>query len=256
MKKIVLFVSAILCAIQLSAQSVDVDKKTGMVTVDDKEAFYLEPKSVGMMTYDFSLQNLQHKELAYLKHQEVPKMKRDGTTTTVTEYLMVFTKTGNLCTITGLSMITGYMKPMAKMIASANIIQNGEVSPTEERKFITLNNGTFVSNTSLQPEKVVVTNTPSSTPRNTGPADISLKEPNIYNNSEMVGVYKRTEDAGVTTISVYNNNDALVCKATHPNDNPDADWMIVTDGKTASILYNSAAPLEKLFKYLVEKGIL
>ena len=256
MKKIVLLVSVFVCAFQLSAQSVDVDKKTGLVTVDDKEAFYLEPKSMGMMTYDFSLQNLDHKEVAYLKHQEVPVRRKDGTTTTKTEYLMVFTKTGNLCTITGLSMLTGYMKPMAKMIASANLIQNGEVSPTEERKFITLNDGTFVNNTSLAPQKVVVSNTESAPVRSSGPADISLKESKIYNNSEMVGVFKRTEDAGITTISVYNNTDALVCKATHPNENPDADWTIVSDGKSATILYNSAAPLEKLFKYLVEKGIL
>ena len=207
------------------------------------------------MANDYSLQNLDHKELAYLKHQTATRY-RNGTSSEVTEYLMVFTKTGNQCTLTGFSLITGIIKPMAKMIAGANLVQNGEVSEEEERKFITLNHGSFVKSAPTQPEKIMVVNTNDNAPRNSGPADISLKETNIYNNSEMVGVFKRTEETGVTTISVYNNTDALVCKASHPSDNPTADWTIVSEGKTAAILYNTAAPLEKLFKYLVEKGIL
>ena len=256
MKQYILAACALLCAFQLSAQSLDVDKKTGLVSLDDKDAFYLVPKSMGLMENDYSLQNLDHKELAYLKHQTATRY-RNGSSSSVTEYLMVFTKTGNQCTLTGFSLIGGIIKPMAKMIAGANLVQNGEVSEEEERKFITLNHGSFVKAPSTQPEKAITVNTSNdNAPRNAGPADISLKETNIYNNSEMVGVFKRTEETGVTTISVYNNTDALVGKATHPNDNPNADWTIVAEGKTATILYNSAAPLEKLFKYMVEKGIL
>jgi hypothetical protein len=256
MKHYLLTAFALLCAVQSFAQSVDVDKKTGLVTLDDKEAFYLAPKSVGMMDYDYSLQNLEHKELAYLKHTTGTRYHNNGSSSSTDDYLMVFTKTGNQCTLTGFGLITGTIKPMAKMIAAANLVQNGAVSEEEERKFIIIHNGSFVRTAApVQNEKVIVVNNDNAR-RNIPPADISLKESSIYNNSEMVGVFKRTEEAGITTISVYNNTDALVCKATHPTDNPNADWTIVSDGRTATILYNSAAPLEKLFKYLVEKGIL
>lgn len=145
------------------------------------------------------------------------------------------------------------MKPLAKQIAGANLVQNGAVSPAEERKFIVLHNGSFLQDPAPAPLERAVYNDP---PRaSAGPADISLKERNIYNNSELVGIFRRTVAGNITTISVYNNTDALVCKATHPDDD-NADWTIVADGKTASILYNPAAPLEKLFKYLVEKGYL
>jgi hypothetical protein len=252
MKRYLLIACSLFFSIGLFAQEIDVDKKTGLVSIDDKDAFYLVPKSMGLLAEnDYSLQNLDHKELAYLKHQDGTRYHSNGTTTTTNEYLMVFTKTGNQCVLKGFTLIGGTIRPMAKMIAAANLVQNGEVSETEERKFIILNKGSFVKN-----ERVIVVNNNDNTPRNIPPADISLKETNIYNNSEMVGVFRRMEEGGITTISVYNNTDALVCKATHPSDNPNADWTIVADGKTATILYNSNAPLEKLFKYLVEKGIL
>jgi len=255
MKQYLLTAIALLCAFQLAAQSVDVDKKTGLVSLDDKDAFYLVPKSMGLMENDYSLQNLDHKELAYLKHQSATRY-RNGSSSTVTEYLMVFTKTGNQCILTGFSLIGGIIKPIAKMVAGANLVQNGEVSEEEERKFITLHHGSFVKSAAPFEKVIVVNNSNDNAPRNLAPADISLKETNIYNNSEMVGVFKRSEETGVMTISVYNNSDALVCKATHPVDNPNADWTLAADGKTATILYNTAAPLEKLFKYMVEKGIL
>lgn len=254
MKQYILAVCAIFCALQLSAQHVEVDKKTGLVTVEDLQSFYLVAKNATLMECDYSLQNLDHQELAYLKHQTGTRYNNNnGTTSNVTEFLMVFTKTGNQCVLSGFNLIGGTIKPLAKMIAGANLVQNGEVSETEERKFITLHYGSFVKST---PEKPIIINTSDNTPKNIPPADISLKESNIYNNSEMVGVFKRSVDGPVTTIAVYNTTDALVCKASHETDNPNADWTIVSDGRTATILYNPAAPLEKLFKYLVEKGIL
>ena len=38
--------------------------------------------------------------------------------------------------------------------------------------------------------------------------------------------------------------------------NANADWNLSTtaDGQTTQLLYNSTTPLEKLFKYLAEKG--
>ena len=249
MKKYLFLIAAcISLVVPAIAQDVDVDKKTGLITVDGKEAFYLTPKNKTIMTSDYALENLQHEELAYLKYQEEGYGSHS-----VTTYHMVFTKTGNQCILRGFTMLTGTMKPMAKKIAGANLVQNGAVSEAEERKFIVLHNGSFLTDPNQPKEQArVVNNEPQ---RSAGPADITLKETNIYNNSELVGMFKRTVENDITTITVYNTSDAMVCKANHPNAG-DADWSINADGKSVNILYNPAAPLEKLFKYLVEKGYL
>lgn len=243
MKQTLFFFFACFLSVAAIAQDVDVDKTSGLVTVDGKQAFYLTPKNKSVMHSDFALENLQHEELAYLKYTSAGNSAF---------FQMVFTKTGNQCNLSNFSMFS-VMKPLAKQIAGANLVQNGVVSPTEERKFIILHNGNFLQDPAPQPERVVYNEAPKAP---AGPADIALKENNIYNNSELVGVFRRTMDENkITTISVYNNTDALVCKASHPNDD-NADWTILADGQTSSILYNPANPLEKLFKYLVEKGIL
>ncbi|HTN44937.1 MAG TPA: hypothetical protein VL098_01230 [Flavipsychrobacter sp.] len=255
MKKIILIVVAFLAInSSLRAQDVEVDKKTGLVKVEGQDAFYLTPKNKSMMQNDFALENLNHEELAYLKYEEGVRYTSSGEHST-TNFLMVFTKSGNQCYLTGFSLISGYMKPIAKKIAGANLVQNGVISLTEERKFIVLNNGTFVkeSPTPVPTERVIVT---SEQPRTHIIADIALKENKIYNNSELVGIFKRSMEGNINIISVYNNNDVLVCKATHEDGNDNADWNIQTEGKNTTLLYNNATPLEKLFKYLVEKAIL
>jgi hypothetical protein len=254
MKKLIVLALVLVTSISLvKAQDVEVDKKTGLVKVDGKEAFYLTPKNKTMMTSDFALENLDHKELAYLKYDEGVRYTSNGTKST-TNYLMVFSASGNQCVLTDFNLITGIMKPIAKKIAAANLVQNGEMSQAEERKFIIINKGSFVKEAAPAPsEKVIVVNDQQ---RSAGPADISLKENKIYNNSELVGLFKNATDGNKTVISVYNNMDALVCTASHENGNDNADWNINSDGKNMTILYNNATPLEKLFKYLVEKGML
>jgi hypothetical protein len=237
------------------AQRVEVDKKTGLVKVDDKEVFYLQPKSVSIMNNDFSLQNLDHKELAYLKYTPVERY-RNGSTSTEDQYLMVFTETGNQCMLTGFGLLMGTIKPMAKQIVAANLVQNGSVSMNEERKFVNLHNGQFVSATPVVTAQKAIVISNNDGPKNIPPADISLKNSSIYNHSELVGVFKRVEEEGNTVVTIYNMTDALIARATHTNGNESADWNVAWDGRTATILYNSDAPLEKLFKYLVEKGVL
>lgn len=257
MKKLTTIIIAIFCFVSFAVgQNVDVDKKTGLVSVEGSAAFYLTPKNKSIMHSDFALENLNHEELAYLKYAEVTKYTRSGTTSGVTTFQMVFTKSGNQCTLEGFNLLGGIMKPIAKQIAGANLVKDGAISQAEERKFIVLNNGNFLINpyatTAPQERERFVNNEPQ---RSSGPADISLRETNIYNNSELVGVFKKMEEGNLTTISVYNSSDVMICKASHPN-NDNADWSILVDGKTTTILYNPAAPLEKLFKYLVEKGYL
>lgn len=247
MKKLILFLS-LLAATQLTllAQDIDINKETGLVQVDGKDAFYLVSKNKQLMESDYSLQNLQHSELAYCKFQKYGSE---------TAYYMVFTRSGNQCTLTGFGTFNN-LKRLTKMIAGANLVQNNEVSEAEERKFIILHGGSFVQSTPVAApaEKILVVNNDRQASKQ--PADISIKENKIYNNSEMVGIFKRTSEGGISTISVYNMNDALVCKATHPDNNDNADWNMVLDGKSVTLLYNPATPLEKLFKYLAEKGYL
>jgi len=247
----------ILCtafAFQTHGQKVEVDKHTGLVKVNGKESFYLTEKNKSLMQNDFALENLDHKELAYLKYEDEVHYTSGGKKTS-TRFLMVFTESGNQCYLDGFNIITGYIKPIAKRIAGANLVQDGAISDMEERKFIMLHNGTFVQEAApQQAERTIVVN--NTRPENNVRADISLKENKIYNNSELVGVFKRTAENGITTISVYNNNDVLICTATHEDGNDNADWNIQYDGNTATILFNAATPLEKLFAYLVEKSIL
>jgi hypothetical protein len=255
-KKIGIFFIFSFVSIVINAQNVDVDKKSGLVSIGDKETFYLTAKNTNIMGSDFSLENLQHQELAYLKKVEVAGY-RNGHETSNTNYLMVFTKSGNQCTLTGMSFLTGIIKPIAKKIAGANLVQNGEISFEEERKFLLLNNGTFINKpTQNAPEKVIVINNGNENNKNNTPANIVIKDNKIYNNSELAGIYKFVQEEGNDIIKVYNSSDAQVCSASHKSKNDNDDWKIVTDEKSINILYDAVSPLEKLFKYLVEKNIL
>lgn len=244
----VLMLGLLSLSLSATAQDVDVDKKTGLVQVDGVDAFYLTPKNKQLFVSDYSLENLQHKELAYLKYTSYPN---------VSYYYMVFTKTGNQCMLKD-NIVLGNIKHLAKMIAGANLVQANAVSEEEERKFIILHNGTFIRDPAATPppavvEKIIVA---SDNQRKTQVADIMVKENKIYNSSELVGVFKKTTEQDVTYITVYNANDAMICKASHPDKNKDADWNLLLDDKAVTLLYNPSAPLEKLFKYLVEKGYL
>src|SRR4051812_27509480 len=96
MKKILLLAALALQTCATMAQDVDIDKKTSIVQVDGKDAFMLVPKNKQFMESDFSLQNLQQKELAYLKFTKYGNEMN---------YFMVFTKTGNQCMLTGFATI-------------------------------------------------------------------------------------------------------------------------------------------------------
>jgi hypothetical protein len=264
MKKKLLSISSFLLLLILSVSvfagdNIDVDKKTGLVKVNDKEIFYLSAKNASIMgVSDFALENLEHKELAYLKKEEV-RGWRNGRETSDLVYQMVFTKSGNQCTLSGVSALFGVIKPLAKQIAGANLVQNGEISQSEERKFIVLHNGSFFEKPAAPapiqaPTTIIVTEKAAS--KAIAPASIQLKDDKVYNNSEQVGIYKITKDGDFDVIKIYNTSDALVCTARHKSNDNNDDWKLQIDDKAATILYDSSNPLEKLMKYLVEKGIL
>lgn len=146
MRKILLPLVMLLLAGMNSAfaQRVDVDKKSGLITVDGKPSFYLMGKNRALFQADYSLENLQHQELAYLKALQQPLYNpATNTNTTETFYVMTFTKTGNSCELHGYTSFSIF-KSLAKTIAAARLVQNNDVSVQEERKFIVMNNGQFL----------------------------------------------------------------------------------------------------------------
>lgn len=243
MKKLLLLLMLVLPMLA-QAQDVDINKETNMVQVNGKDAFYLTPKNKQFLECDYSLENLSHQELAYLK------LTKYGSSIC---YNMVFTHSGNQCLLTGFNSF-GILKHLAKVVAGANLVQNNVVSNEEERKFVTLNGGTYMA--PAPPPSTAPVADRSAERKNFAPAEIGIKGNKIYNNSEVAGIFKTQTVDGVTTISVYNNNDVMVCKASHKDNNDNADWDVLIDGKAVTVLYNPGAPLEKLFKYLAEKGLL
>jgi hypothetical protein len=246
-KFIIGLLGLVILSTQLWAQDVEVEKNTGLVKIDGVDVFYLTPKNKKIFVCDYSLENLQHKELAYLKYSQYGNDNF---------YYMVFTQSGNQCTLKYNS-ILGNIKQIAKMIAGASLVQNDAISETEERKFIILHHGNFIKDPNQAPpvvEKVIVNN--DNQRKTPIVADIIIKEDKIYNNSELVGVFKSKVEEGKTIISVYNANDAMICKASRVEADKNADWSLLLDEKSVTLLYNPTTPLEKLFKYLVEKGYL
>ncbi|MES2850711.1 MAG: hypothetical protein V4685_16750 [Bacteroidota bacterium] len=168
-----------------------------------------------------------------------------------TYFRLTFNETANTANIFPESF--SVPKQMAKLIVNSHLLIDNKINPKSERAFILSNNGTI--NKEPQPITVVV-NTASAT-NNT--ADILVKDNKIYNNSELIGSFKKSTDTNnITTISIYNKDDSKIADATHSDADANADWNLTTtaDGKTTQLLYNSSTPLEKLFKYLAEKGFL
>jgi hypothetical protein len=242
------------------AQSVSVDKKTGLVKVEGKDAFYLIAVNQVLWDKDFRLENLEHKELAYLKSVQGrsvtnPAPGSEG------YYTVTFSATGNYCDISEFSGLN-IMKSLARDIASARLIENGAISAEAERKFIVMHHGVFLKDPNARGVDVNVTVNnapPAGAAPAAAPADISVKGDKIYNNGEMIGLFRKQDIDGKTMqVTVYGKDDNKVAEARHPLNDDNADWEVTlaADGKKVSLLYNVATPLEKLFKYLADKGYL
>jgi hypothetical protein len=240
------------------AQDIIADKKTGLIKVDGKDAFYLVPVNKTFLSKDLRLENINHKELAYIRTENY-QANQGGQELTFT-----FSATGNYCDASDyVSFNTS--KTLAKAIVAARLIVDNEISEEAERKFLIMNKGTFLKDRNApKPAEVNVTvnnNTPpansNTSPAPSQPADIQVKENRIYNNSELAGSFKKTVSGTLDVITVYSKDDTKVADAKHVTNDNNADWdIILADGKKVTVLYNAATPLEKLFKYLVEKGYL
>ncbi len=254
MKKFLTLILTSITTLSAFSQDIDFDKSTGLVKVNGRDSFYLIKTNKAFLNYDMSFQNINKEELAYFavkKVEDLPWSERGSHIGTY--FRLTFTETANTANIFPESF--SVPKQMAKLILNSHLLIDNKINPKSERAFIISNNGTINKEPDQQPITVVVNTAPAA--NNT--ADILIKENKIYNNSELVGSFKKSTDANnITTVSIYNKDDSKVATAIHNDADANADWNLTTtsDGKTTQLLYNSNAALEKLFKYLAEKGFL
>jgi len=79
----------------------------------------------------------------------------------------------------------------------------------------------------------------------------------VYKNGELVAFFKRVTENETTIIQIYNADENKIAEARHQNnDNADWDIYLINEQKKFVLLYNPEKPLERLFKYLVEKNYL
>ena len=247
----------LLCAFSLlHAQDVDVDKSSGLVQVDGRDAFYLKVTNKSFGSKDFVLTNLDGEELAYLKYDSRPNNTWNSTTRQYNSdvfYGITFSKSGNYCEIILRSF--SMAKFLAKQIASARLIHNGQISADDEQKFVVMHNGTFLKNPNAGPA-VIVNNVPPARSGNDAPkrtADISISGDKIYNNDELLGTFKSEQAQGIQNLTIYNPSDVATIRAMRRSDG-DGDWEITVQGRKTTIRYHADAPLQKLFTRLVENG--
>ncbi len=259
MKYLLLVLQIMFLATTALGQDLDIDKKTGLVTVDGKEAFYLTAKNKVLWQADYSLENLSHEELAYLKAEKGREWNgASGSYQDVTWYSVTFSKSGNYCELHNYTSLN-IRKSLAKDIAAARLVVNGSISPEAEQKFVVMHNGTFLKNQNAAAPPIVVNvnNSPSSAASGTTAASIALNGEKIYNNDALVGTFRTATSAGVTTVSVYGASDNKIATARH-KDASDDDWEVVlsADNKSLQLRYYKETPLLKLFKALAERGYL
>lgn len=256
MKKFLTLFVVFCLANTLFAQDVDIDKSTGLVKVDGKESFYLLKTNKTFLTTDFSLQNLNKEELAYLKSVEVNTLPWDERGNHQGLFLrMTFVATTN--TVNIFPDAFDGIKQLAKRIAKAKLVVDNQIDPKAERLFVVSNNGKIFKEPVTAPVQVVINN---SAPAATVAAKVSIKGSNIYNNDELVGTFKKSTDSVTNnlTLSVYNKDGVKTVIAKRQGNVKDADWeiVVVATNKTNQVLYSDENPFEKLFKYLIEKSLL
>jgi hypothetical protein len=253
MKIVYFVVMAFILNVNLMAQTVEVDKSTGLVKVDGTESFYLIKKNKILMSYDLSLQNLQNVELAYFLYKNPEELTyEERVRNPGAAFKITFIETGNTAIVFP-DAFAG-VKAIAKMIVNGNWIKEGKIEPKAERTFVVSHNGKLYKDPNVAPINVVVNNAATG---NKVSADIEIKGNNIYNSGELVGTFKKnTDENSLTTVSIYNKDETKIATATHKDNDAATDWNVtlLADNKSTQILYNSATPLEKLFKYFVEKA--
>lgn len=260
MKKLLAFILIGFWASTVLAQVIDYDKKTGLVLVDGKEAFYFTSMGRGLVP-DFKLENLEHKELAFYKNfktgEEYNTYSRQMQDVYV--FRVTFSNSLNTCDV---QMNTP--KFIIKDIVNYGLIKNGAIDPLAEERYVLGNGGQLQRNN--EPSKVIVNvaspenaapgNTPKLSPSITF-EDIRIENDQIYNKDNWLGSYKISSSNGVSTVVVYDGTDNKVAIATH-EDNSENDWSVIVmeNSQKVEIRHYTQAALNRLFFSLVQRNVL
>lgn len=260
MRNLLAFILMGLWASNVLAQNIEYDKKTGLVMVDGKAAFYftLVGKAIDP---DFKLENLDHKELAFYKSMQIGEKYNtfSGKMQGVYVYRVTFSNSLNTCDVE-----MNMTKFIVKDIVNYSLVKNGEIDPSAEERYVLGNGGQLQRNN--EPSKVVVNvgsqevAAPTKAPNpldDISFEDISIENDQIYKKGKLTGSYKINTTDGTTTVTVYDAADNKVALASHI-DNSDNDWnaTIMETNQKMEIRYYTQAVLNRLFFSLIQKNIL
>jgi hypothetical protein len=273
------------------AQKVTFDKKTGLISVNGAPSFYLIGRQRAVFQADFSLENLQHRELAYLKVLQQRIFSPIYGFTTETFYVMNFTESGNYCEIHGLPGFSMF-KALGREIVAARLVQGDRILPQAEQHFIRVNGGRFrnerngnrgnddrYNNRTADDDRYnnrgddrnngYSRATPDDKQANQKgnnsnqandpplPAKVSIEHDRIYDNDAWIGTYTQSvgQAKGAITLIIKDTENKKVATAKRTNEN--ADWRItLPDDTTFTLKFNKESPLVSLFTSLVERQYL
>ncbi|TCJ14484.1 hypothetical protein EPD60_10880 [Flaviaesturariibacter flavus] len=248
------FLSLLLLAANLlRAQDIDVDRKTGLVTLNGREFCYIVPTSKGQVK-QFNVQNLQHRDLIFVSENEGKRYNPQTQTYEGDDYRVVFLDTRNWCTTMGRGLGHNNYHKIARMLVAERLLQDGAVVPESERLFVRKNHGVF--NTRIEPaESVGKAGTGIEAP---AAGQVRIAGDKAYLGDRVIGSFRgnRTESTGEEAYTIYGPDDVQV--ATILRADQKADWRITipAENKSYMLRYYPDRAVERLFQSLVEKGYL
>jgi hypothetical protein len=233
----------IIFSVNLFSQSIEVNKKTGLITVENKDEFYLVSKNKFLFIGDYSLQNLNGLELAYLKVVQKENSNNGSEEFQFNMnmyYSITFTQSANQCNIYNFNGFN-LRKSIAKIIYNAGLIKNNVIDAQAEEKFISERNGIF--NPANETTNEIIKK---------GPGIIHFNAEKIYENEEFIGTFITSKSNDSINIVFYNSATNLVCQALRSSKDT-TDWVITFPNQIIhTIPYNAENPLMKLVSYLIE----
>lgn len=265
----ILFILLLASIQPLFGQKVSIDSKTELVSVDGQPAFYLMPTNKALGIADYTLTTLDKQDVAFFKRDAgEPTYNSMGTRIANIWFNVTFVKSGNTCVIDNFNAMS-FQKSIAKDIASVALMKDGKLNEEAERVFILAHNGTFFNernaegtpmvnvNINTDGNKVSVDNEEQKPIQPVTPS-VSVKGDKAYNHDELVATFKTEQKESNTIVTIYNQMDEKVAVATKNLSAPDEDWsvLLVADNKNANVRYNTEQPVEKLFEYLLKKGVI
>jgi hypothetical protein len=244
----------LLFSITVCAQEIDVNRKTGLVTVNGKEYCYIQPASKGAVK-QFNVQNLQHQDLIFISENEGRQYDRETQSFVGDDYRIVFLGTHNWCTAKSDGIGFNNFQKIARLLVKEQLLQDNAVLPESERLFIRKNHGIFA--TRIEPATRPVRPSSATTPKDTSNASFvyvdMLDGDKFLRNGKVVGTYSRAATTP-ETIHFYSADDVKVATAVRRDD----EWELSTntDGKKVTLRYYSTGTIDRLFGYLLQRGYL